>query len=149
MDAIILFLMEYGYLGMGVSAFIAGSIFPFSSELVLAGLLLSGLSPWPLFVSATAGNVLGSMFNYWVGTLGRLEWIERYLHVPREKIFRARRWMQHGGAWMGFFCFLPILGSVLSVTLGFMRSGVVTSFISILLGKALRYALLIWALDMV
>ena len=58
MDAIILFLMEYGYLGMGVSAFIAGSIFPFSSELVLAGLLLSGLSPWPLFVSATAGNVL-------------------------------------------------------------------------------------------
>ena len=57
--------------------------------------------------------------------------------------------MQHGGAWMGFFCFLPILGSVLSVTLGFMRSGVVTSFISILLGKALRYALLIWALDMV
>ena len=149
MDAIILFLMEYGYLGMGVSAFIAGSVFPFSSELVLAGLLLSGLSPWPLFVSATAGNVLGSMFNYWVGTLGRLEWIERYLHVPRKKIFRAQRWMQHGGAWMGFFCFLPILGSVLSVTLGFMRSGVVTSFISILLGKALRYALLIWALDMV
>ena len=149
MDAIILFLMEYGYLGMGVSAFIAGSVFPFSSELVLAGLLLSGLRPWPLFVSATAGNVLGSMFNYWVGTLGRLEWIERYLHVPREKIFRTQRWMQHGGAWMGFFCFLPILGSVLSVTLGFMRSGVVTSFISILLGKALRYALLIWALDMV
>ena len=149
MDAIILFLMEYGYLGMGVSAFIAGSVFPFSSELVLAGLLLSGLSPWPLFVSATAGNVLGSMFNYWVGTLGRLEWIERYLHVPREKIFRTQRWMQHGGAWMGFFCCLPILGSVLSVTLGFMRSGVVTSFISILLGKALRYALLIWALDMV
>ena len=149
MDAIILFLMEYGYLGMGVSAFIAGSVFPFSSELVLAGLLLSGLSPWPLFVSATAGNVLGSMFNYWVGTLGRLEWIERYLHVPREKIFRTQRWMQHGGAWMGFFCFLPILGSELSVTPGFMRSGVVTSFISILLGKALRYALLIWALDMV
>ena len=149
MDAIILFLMEYGYLGMGVSAFIAGSVFPFSSELVLAGLLLSGLSPWPLFVSATADNVLGSMFNYWVGTLGRLEWIERYLHVPREKMFRTQRWMQHGGAWMGFFCFLPILGSVLSVTLGFMRSGVVTSFISILLGKALRYARLIWALDMV
>ena len=149
MDAIILFLMEYGYLGMGVSAFIAGSVFPFSSELVLAGLLLSGLSPWPLIVSATAGNVLGSWVNYWVRSRRGLEWIERYLHVPREKIFRTQRWMQHGGAWMGFFCFLPILGSVLSVTLGFMRSGVVTSFISILLGKALRYALLIWALDMV
>lgn len=147
MDAIVEFLMNYGYWGMGVSAFIAGSVFPFSSELVLAGLLLSGLSPWPLFISATAGNVLGSMFNYWVGTLGCMEWIERYLHVRREKVYNAQRWMQHGGAWMGFFCFLPVLGSVLSVTLGFMRSGVLVSFVSIFLGKSLRYALLIWAVD--
>ena len=142
-------LVNYGYMGMLVAAFLAASILPFSSEAVMVALQAAGLDPILLIVYGTIGNVLGSMFNYWVGTLGRLEWIERYLHVPREKIFRAQRWMQHGGAWMGFFCFLPILGSVLSVTLGFMRSGVVTSFISILLGKALRYALLIWALDMV
>ena len=147
MDDIIQHLIAYGYMGMGVAAFVAGSVFPFSSETLLAGLQLAGLQPWPLFASATIGNVLGSMFNYWVGTFGRLEWIERYLHVKREKIERTQRWLQGHGAWMGFFCFLPILGSALSVTLGYMRANPYLSFVSIFLGKALRYAILIWAVS--
>ena len=63
MDALIQYMIPLGYVGMGIAAFIAGSIFPFSSETLLAGLLLAGLQPWPLFVSSTIGNVLGSMFN--------------------------------------------------------------------------------------
>ena len=148
MDDIIQLLIAYGYTGMGVAAFVAGSIFPFSSETLLAGLQLAGLQPWPLFVSATIGNVLGSMFNYWIGTFGRLEWIEQYLHVRREKIEHTQRWLQGRGAWMGFFCFLPVLGSALSVTLGYMRANPFLSFLSIFLGKALRYAILIWAINM-
>ena len=49
---------------------------------------------------------------------------------------------------MGFFCFLPILGSALSVTLGYMRANPYLSFLSIFLGKALRYAILIWAINL-
>ena len=148
MESIIQFLLAYGYTGMGVAAFVAGSVFPFSSETLLAGLQMAGLQPLPLFLSATIGNVLGSMFNYWVGTFGRLEWIERYLHVKREKIERTQQWLQGHGAWMGFFCFLPILGSALSVTLGYMRANPGLSFLSIFLGKALRYAILIWAISL-
>ena len=148
MDDIIQFLLAYGYTGMGVAAFVAGSVFPFSSETLLAGLQMAGLQPWPLFLSATAGNVLGSMFNYWIGTFGRLEWIEQYLHVRREKIERTQRWLQGHGAWMGFFCFLPVLGSALSVTLGYMRANLWLSFLSIFLGKALRYAILIWVISL-
>ena len=148
MDDIIQYLIAYGYTGMGVAAFVAGSVFPFSSETLLAGLQLAGLQPWPLFASATIGNVLGSMFNYWIGTFGRLEWIEHYLYVKREKIERTQQWLQGRGAWMGFFCFLPILGSALSVTLGYMRANPYLSFLSIFLGKALRYAILIWAINL-
>lgn len=139
------YLVSLGYWGMGVASFIAGSVLPFSSETLLAALQLAGLQPLPLFVSATMGNVLGSMFNYWVGTLGRLEWIEKYLRVKPEKIQKTQRWLQGRGAWMGFFCFLPILGSALSVTLGYMRANPYITFVSITLGKTLRYALLIWA----
>ncbi len=149
MDDIIQHLIAYGYTGMGVAAFVAGSVLPFSSETLLVGLLLAGLKPWPLFVTATLGNVLGSMFNYWIGTFGRLEWIERYLHVKREKIERTQRWLQGHGAWMGFLCFLPVVGSALSVTLGYMRANPYLSFLSITLGKALRYAILIWAVEQV
>ena len=145
MDTIIDFLMTYGYGGMAMAAFVAGSVFPFSSETILAGLQLAGLHPLPLFLSATLGNVLGSMFNYWIGSFGKLEWIERYLHVGRDKVEKTRLWLQGRGAWMGVFCFLPILGSALAVTLGYMRANPWFTLLSITIGKAVRYATLIWA----
>lgn len=136
-------LESYGYWGMTIAAFLAGSVFPFSSEAVMASLQLAGLEPWPLFLSATTGNVAGSMFNYWVGTFGRMEWIEKYLRIPQEKIENTQRWMDGRGAWIGALCFLPILGSVLSVTLGYMRANPYVTLIAVFAGKAVRYAILI------
>jgi membrane protein YqaA with SNARE-associated domain len=143
MEFLIQLLEEYGYWGMTVAAFLAGSVFPFSSEAVMVSLQLAGLEPWPLFLSATIGNVAGSMFNYWIGTFGRLEWIEKYLHIKREKVEKTRLWLDGRGAWVGSLCFLPILGSVLSVTLGYMRANPYVTFVAIFVGKAVRYSLLI------
>ena len=133
----------YGYWGMLLTAFLAGSVFPFSSEAVMIGLLASpGFDAWTLVVYATVGNVLGGMFNYGVGRLGKLEWIERWLKISPEKMERTQRFMAGRGAWMGFFAFLPVLGSAITVTLGLMRANVVISLISITIGKLLRYCLL-------
>lgn len=143
MDFLIEALESYGYLGMTIAAFLAGSVFPFSSEAVMVSLQLAGLEPWPLFLSATVGNVVGSMFNYWIGTFGRMEWIEKYLHISAEKVNKTRAWIDGRGAWIGTLCFLPILGSVLSVTLGYMRANPYTTFMSISVGKAVRYAIII------
>ena len=84
MDTVIELLIQYGYWGMFIAAFIAGSVFPFSSEAVMAGLQLAGLNPMSLLIWGTLGNVAGSMFNYWIGSLGKMEWIEKYLHVKGE-----------------------------------------------------------------
>ena len=148
MDIIIDFLTGYGYWGMLLAAFLAGSFFPFSSEAVMVGLAAAGLEPWPLAVYATIGNVLGGLFNYGVGRLGKPEWIERYLHVKPESLAKAERFMAGRGAWMGFFAFLPILGSAITIVLGLMRANFVISLISISLGKFLRYVLLIYGVSM-
>ena len=148
MDIIIDFLTGYGYWGMLLAAFLAGSFFPFSSEAVMVGLAAAGLEPWPLAVYATIGNVLGGLFNYGVGRLGKPEWIERYLHVKPESLAKAERFMAGRGAWMGFFAFLPILGSAITIVLGLKRANFVISFISISLGKFLRYVLLIYGVSM-
>lgn len=148
MDIIIDFLTGYGYWGMLLAAFLAGSFFPFSSEAVMVGLAAAGLEPWPLAIYATIGNVLGGLFNYGVGRLGKPEWIERYLHVKPESLAKAERFMAGRGAWMGFFAFLPILGSAITIVLGLMRANFVISFISISLGKFLRYVLLIYGVSM-
>ncbi len=114
-----------------------------SSEVLMIGLMAAGLDPWILLIYATIGNVLGGMFNYFIGSLGRLDWVEKYLHVKKESLDKAQKFMAHHGAWMGFFAFLPVLGSALTITLGFMRANIVISFLSISLGKFLRYLLLV------
>lgn len=145
MDVIIDFFINYGYWGMLVAAFLAGSFFPFSSEAVFVGLLAMGLEPIELTIYATVGNVAGSMFNYGMGRLGRLDWIEKYLHVKRESLDKATKFMGGHGAWMGFFAFIPILGSAITICLGLMRANLTISMISITTGKLLRYVILVYA----
>lgn len=138
-------LINYGYWGMLIAAFLAGSFFPFSSEAVMLGLLAAGLKPEPLVIYGTIGNVLGSMFNYCVGRLGKLEWVEKYLHVKKKDMDRAQKFMAGHGAWMGFFAFLPIIGSAITICLGFMRANIFISIISITIGKLLRYIILMYS----
>lgn len=147
MDAIVEFLTSYGYWGMLLAAFLAGSFFPFSSEAVMVGLMIKGLDPMQLAIYGTIGNVLGSVVNYYVGRMGKTEWFERYLHVSPEKMARAERFVAGRGAWMGFFAFIPILGTAITILLGLMRANWAITFISITLGKMLRYGLLVLAIQ--
>lgn len=142
MDALMELLGNYGYWGMFVAAFLAGSFIPYSSEAVMVAFQAAGLQAIPLVLYATAGNVLGSIVNYGIGRLGRMDWIEKYLHVKQEKIERAQRFLAGRGAWMGFFAFLPIIGTALCIALGLMRANRPITFTSIAIGKFLRYVLL-------
>ena len=144
MEVIIDFLSGYGYIGMLIAAFIAGSFFPFSSEAVMVGLIATGLDPVQLMIYGTIGNTLGSYFNYGVGHMGKTEWIERYLHVKQESLDRAERFMAGRGAWMGFFAFVPLLGTAITIVLGLMRANIFICFFSIAIGKLLRYLLVMY-----
>lgn len=144
----IAFLISYGYWGMLITAFVAGSVFPFSSEAVMTGLLAAGLDPWLLIIYGTMGNVAGGMFNYWVGHMGKLEWIEKYLHVKQKDMDRATRFMAGQGAWMGFFAFIPMIGSAITVVLGLMRANIPITLISMTIGKFLRYMLLVYGISL-
>jgi membrane protein YqaA with SNARE-associated domain len=148
MDTLSSLLIEYGYWGMLAAAFLAGSFFPFSSEAVMLGLLAAGLKPVPLVIYGTIGNVLGSVFNYCIGSLGKLEWIEKYLHVKKENMATAERFMGNHGAWIGFFAFLPFIGSAITVLLGYIRANKFISFLSITIGKLLRYVILMGSVGM-
>lgn len=148
MDAITHFLIDYGYWGMFLSAFLAGSVLPFSSEAVMLGLLAAGVDPVPLLIYGSIGNVMGGMVNYGLGRLGKLEWLKKYFHLKQSSIDRAYKFMGGHGAWMGFFAFLPILGSTITVVLGLTRANLPLSVFSITLGKVIRYALLIWGANL-
>ncbi|MBF1399741.1 YqaA family protein [Prevotella histicola] len=144
MDFLTHILLDYGYWGMFLSALLAGSVLPFSSEVVLVGLIASGLDPILLLIYGTTGNVMGGLINYGLGRMGKLEWLQRYFHVSQKSLDRAQRFMAGRGSWMGFFAFLPIIGSAITVVLGLTRSNIVITILSMTIGKAIRYAIIIW-----
>ena len=147
METITQLLIDWGYLGLFISALLAGSIIPFSSELVMVALVKVGLSPAVCVLAATLGNTLGGMTCYYMGHLGKTDWIEKYFKVKKEKIEKTQRFLQGKGALMAFFAFLPFVGEAIAIALGFMRSNVFLTTTSMFAGKLLRYIAMLLAVQ--
>ena len=146
-DSAIQLLIEWGLPGLFISALLAGSIVPFSSELVLVALIKLGLPPIACLFSATLGNTAGGMTCYYMGRLGKIAWIEKYVQLKKEKVDKMVNFLQGKGAMMAFFAFLPAIGEVIAIALGFMRSNTWITVGSMFLGKLIRYILLLYVLE--
>ena len=62
---------------------------------------------------------------------------------------RVQRFLQGRGALMAFFAFLPFVGEAIAVALGFMRSNLWLTTVSMFAGKLARYAAMLWAIQSV
>jgi len=140
MDSLSEFFTSYGYWGMGIASFLAGTFFPFSSETIMAALLAaSDMDPVLTVSSATIGNVLGSMVNYFIGSMFEPQTVSRWFRIKPDRMATAQRFVMRYGAWMGFFTFLPILGTAISIALGILKANVWGTFLTTFLGKTTRY----------
>ena len=131
--------IELGYAGLFIASFLAATVVPFSSEVVFSALVFGGLDAWKCVFVATAGNWLGGMTSYYVGRLGKLEWIEKYFRIKKEKLDRFTEKMHKYGDWFAFFSFLPGVGDVIAVAAGYFRCRWWIVAISMLTGKFVRY----------
>lgn len=136
-------LISYGSWGMFIAAFLAGSILPFSSEAVMIALLAVGVDPWILLLTASIGNTLGGVTCYCVGRIASPEWVQRTFSIKEKHMRRARALVARWGALMGLFCWLPILGDAILVTLGIMRSNPFTTNLMMVIGRTIRYAIVL------
>ncbi len=108
---------------------------------VLSILLGYGFDPVVCLAAASIGNTLGGMTCYWIGLLGKVEWMEKYLKIKYEKVEKMQRWMEHKGSALALLTFLPVVGDVIAVALGFMRSNVWYVLFFMFTGKTLRYVI--------
>lgn len=139
-------LISYGPWGMFISAFLAGSILPFSSEVVMAALLTVGVNPWLLLLVASVGNTLGGVTCYYVGRMVSPDRVQHLFRIKESRMQRARTLVSRWGAWMGFLCWVPIIGDALLVTLGIMRSNPFTTNLAMLIGRTARYAIVLFSI---
>lgn len=141
--------IEYGYIGLFIASFLAATILPLGSEVVFVGLIALGLDAWLCVAVASVGNWLGGMTNYYLGRLGKIEWIEKYLKVSKQQIDKMQQWLDKKGAFMAFFSFLPAVGDIIALALGYMRANVHIVNISMFLGKFIRYVLIMYGVNWV
>ena len=135
-----------GYVGLFLSALLAATVLPFSSEAVLVGLMAAGsFNLTGLWVMASLGNILGATVN-WV--LGRfcLHWQDRrWFPVDKEKLDRAGRWFSRYGVWSLLLAWVPFIGDPLTFAAGVLRVNFWLFLLLVSIGKAGRYAVVILA----
>jgi membrane protein YqaA with SNARE-associated domain len=131
--------IELGLLGLFIASFLAATVVPFSSELVFSGMVFGGLDPWLCVFVATLGNWLGGMTCYYLGRLGKIEWIEKYLRIKEERLHSFMAKVHKYGDWFAFFSFLPGIGDLIAVASGFLRCRWWIVALAMLIGKFVRY----------
>lgn len=137
------FWIEWGYFGLFLASFLAATIIPFSSEALVAVMLAGPFSPTGILISATAGNFLGGMSGYGLGYLAKWTWIERYLRISQKKVEGWQTRIERYGSLLAFLCWLPGIGDLLAVALGVFRVSLPKVAIWMLVGKFLRYLLIV------
>src|SRR5687768_3043249 len=101
------------YAGLFFAALGAATILPGQSEAVLVSMLLADLSPVLLLTVASAGNVLGSVINWFIGRGVERFRGRRWFPASEAALERAQRWYQRYGKWSLLLSWVPIIGDPL------------------------------------
>ena len=128
------------YLSLFVISFLAATILPLSSELMLAGLITtSNFDSLVLLIVASFGNVLGSVFNWALGFYSRNLTTKKWFPFKDEQIKRSSNWFNKFGRWSLLFAWVPIIGDPLTLAAGLLRVKFLEFLILVTVGKVSRY----------
>lgn len=132
------------YLVLFGSAFLAATILPFYSEVVLFALLREGGDPFLLVLVATLGNTLGAVVNWLLGRYLLHFQDKRWFYFRREQVAKAQRWFQRYGVWSLLMAWAPVGGDALTLIAGIMKVRLWLFLVLVGGGKALRYVSVVY-----
>ncbi len=131
------------------SAFLAATVLPFYSEVVLFALLRQGGDPALLVAVATLGNTLGAVVNWVLGRFLLHFQDRRWFYFKREQMERWQRWFQRYGVWSLLLAWMPVGGDPLTFVAGVMKVHIVPFLVLVGIGKGLRYVSVVYVTDWV
>ena len=133
------------YLSLFVISFLAATILPFSSELTLAGLIVtSNYDNLLLLIVASFGNVLGSVVNWALGFYSRNLSSKKWFPFKETQIEKSSKWFRKFGKWSLLFAWVPVLGDPLTLIAGLLRVKFLDFIILVAIGKVSRYLIIFY-----
>jgi len=134
--------MDYinlGYLGIFLAAFIASTLLPAPSELILIVAFENNFNVYLVILIATLGNVLGSLTNYYIGYFSNSEKLIKKFNLNQTKIDTWTHKSETYGFWLGLLAWLPFIGDPLMAVVGFLKVKIIPLTLTITFGKLTRY----------
>lgn len=137
---------QAGLLGVFVSALLSATVLPGSTELVLTAKIVAfPASAWVALGVALLGSGIGCALNFGMGRAARGGW-ERFQHVKVDEEHSRVRQLRRWGPPVLVLSVLPLVGDALVLAAGWLRMPFWQSLFWIMLGKGLRYLLLVLGL---
>jgi len=136
---------EFGYIGLFSASFLAATILPLSSEVVLSVLILNGFNPAALVTVATCGNVLGSLLNYAAGYRGSYFLFERVFRLSEPELAKAQERFSRYGVFSLLLAWVPVIGDPLTLAAGVFKVNIFIFLILVSAGKLGRYLIITFA----
>jgi len=137
-------LSQLGFVGLFLGCFLAATVVPFSSDFLMVGILIAGANPVVSIVVATIGNWLGGLTSYYIGYIGKWNWIEKWFRVKEETLLKQKHNIDRFGYLLALMTWLPFVGDIFAVALGFYKVNFTKSAFFMLIGKGMRFTF--WAI---
>ncbi len=138
-------LVNLGLFGLFLGTFLAGTVVPFSSDVLYVAIMAVMPEKWlACLIVAVVGNTLGTISTYFVGRAGKTEWIEKIFRVKKEKVEAQQSTVQKYGPFAGLIGWVPFVGKPLLIALGFYKAPKFLTNLMIFIGIAIRFS--VWTL---
>ena len=138
-------LILFSYFQLSLISFLAATILPFSSEVVLTTMYLSNsFEPYFLLIFASIGNIMGSITNWYLGKKITLFQSRKWFPVTPDQLERSRKYFQKYGLWSLLLAWVPIIGDPLTLLAGVLKVRFSIFFLLVSISKISRYVFILY-----
>ena len=128
------------YLSLFVVSFVVATIVPFGSEIYFTTLLsIDEYNSLLLLIVASAGNILGSVFNWICGYYAAYFIKKKWFPINQNQINKATNFFLKYGKWSLLLAWAPFIGDPLTFVAGTLRYSFLPFLLLVSVGKIARY----------
>ncbi|MFL2514651.1 MAG: YqaA family protein [Alphaproteobacteria bacterium] len=135
----------FSYFQLLIISFLAATILPFSSEVVLTTMYLSkSFETSFLLIFASIGNILGSITNWYLGKKITIFQDRKWFPVSPDQLNRSQKYFQKYGLWSLLLAWVPIIGDPLTLLAGVLKVRFGIFFLLVSISKISRYVFILY-----
>ena len=138
-------LILFSYFQLLLFSFLAATILPFSSEILLSTMYMTGsFQTLNLLVIASLGNISGSIVNWYLGKKINLYQKKKWFPVSSDRLKKSEYYYQKYGLWSLLLSWVPIIGDPITLFAGILNVRFQIFIILVSISKISRYVFVLY-----